>query len=156
MNINATLLGQMITFILFIWFTMKYVWPPITKALADRQVKIAEGLAAGERGEKALELAKEKTTQQLREAKKEASHILDQANHRANEIIEAAKVKAREEGERLIALAQQDIVQEVLQAKRTLREQVAHLVVQGAEKIIAKQIDKAANQALLDDLIKAL
>ncbi len=156
MNINATLLGQMITFTLFIWFTLKFVWPPITKALANRQAKIAEGLAAAERGEKSLELAQQKTTERLREAKHEASHILDQANHRANDIIEAAKSKAREEGERLLGLAQQEIVQEVAQAKQNLRERVALLAVQGAERIIEKEIDSAANQALLDDLIETL
>src|SRR5271165_1529994 len=105
MNINATLLGQMITFAVFVWFTMRFVWPPITKALAERSQKIAEGLAAAERGKHELDLCQQEIVEQLKEAKVNADVIIDQANKRAHQIVDGAKDKAREEGQRLVALA---------------------------------------------------
>ena len=156
MNLNLTLLGQMVTFAIFVWFTMKYVWPPITKALDDRQKKIADGLAAAERGKHDLELAQHKAVEQLREAKHQAAEVLEQANKRANQIIEEAKVVARGEGERLVALAHTEIAREVEQAKQELRKQVGLIAIQGAERILKRQIDTAANQDLMTALIKEI
>jgi len=152
-NINATLFGQMITFIIFVAFTMKFVWPHISKALSDRQKKIANGLAAADRSERELELAQHKSADMLRDAKIKASEIVDQANHRANHIIEDAKNKARDEGERLLGLAKEQIDQEVQHAKEQLRQQVAGLAVMSAGKLLGSHIDEAANQALLDKLV---
>jgi F-type H+-transporting ATPase subunit b len=155
-NLNLTLLGQMVTFAIFVWFTMKYVWPPITKALDDRQKKIADGLAAAERGKHDLELAQQRATEQLREAKHQAAEVLEQANKRANQIIEEAKILARGEGERLVALAHTEIAREVEQAKQELRKQVGLIAIQGAERILKRQIDTAANQDIMTALIKEI
>jgi F-type H+-transporting ATPase subunit b len=146
----------MITFALFVWFTMKYVWPPIMKALADRQNKIAEGLAAAERSVHQLELAKHKIAEQLREAKGQAAEILEIANRRSAQLIEEAKKNARDEGERLIVLAQAEIVREVETAKQHLRKQVADIALAGAEQILGQHIDAKANQDLLAKLINEL
>ena len=156
MNINATLLGQMITFAVFVWFTMKYVWPPITKALAERQKKIAEGLSAAERGVRELELAQHKATAHLREAKVQAVSILDQANKHAGRLIEEAKLRARDEGQRLVALAKVEIDQEIQQAKQQLRQQIARIAMAGAEKILERSIDEKENRDLLEKLITEL
>ena len=156
MDLNLTLLGQMITFAIFVWFTMKYVWPPITKALDDRQKKIAEGLAAGERGRHELELSQHKAVEQLREAKHQAAEILEQANKRADQILQEAKHTAKIEGLRLIELAQTEIAREVEHAKLELRKQVGIIAIQGAEKILKRNIDVAANQDILTALIKEI
>jgi len=153
MNINATLFGQMITFTIFVIFTMKFVWPHITKALSDRQKKIADGLAAAERGERSLELAQHKVADMLRDAKIKSSAMIDQANYRANHIIEDAKNLARNEGERMLALATEEIKQEMQNAKEQLRKQLAGLTIIGAEKLLGHHLDQASNQALLDKLI---
>lgn len=153
MNLNATLFGQMITFAIFVWFTMKYVWPPITKALDERQKKVAEGLAAAERGVHELELAQQKATEYLREAKTQAAEILEQANKRAVLMIEEAKLQGREEGQRMVAMAKAEIAREVEGAKQALKSQVATLAMQGAERILAKNLDAAANQELIEKLI---
>lgn len=153
LNITATLIGQMITFALFIWFTMKFVWPPLTKALQRRQEKIADGLAAGERGQKELTLAQQKATGVLREAKTQAVEITDNANRRAGQIIEQAKINARDEGKRLIARAAEDIEQAVNQAKENLRKHIATIAISGAERILQTQVDVAANNHLMDQLI---
>ena len=156
MNLNLTLFGQMITFAIFVWFTMKYVWPPITKALDDRQKKIAEGLAAAERGQHDLQLAQHKVVEQLKEAKHHAAEMLEQANKRADQIIEEAKATARAEGQRLAALAKADIANEVENAKQELRKQVGMIAIQGAEKILKRHIDTAANQDIVAALIKQI
>lgn len=153
MDLNATLLGQMITFILFIWLTMRFIWPPIIKALRERQEKIAEGLAAAERGVHELELAQHKTLELLRDAKIQAADILDQANKRAGRIIDESKDRAREEGERLIKIAKMEIDQELIAAKQELRAQLAEIVVSGAEKILQKHMDAATNEHLLQQLV---
>jgi F-type H+-transporting ATPase subunit b len=153
MDINATLLGQLITFAVFVWFTMKYVWPPITKAMQEREKKIADGLNAAERGHRELELAQHKATEQLRDAKNHAAEILDQAHKRANQIVEEAKERAREEGERLLTIARGDIEQEMQSARQQLRNEVAKLVITGAEKILAQQIDSKLQHALVEKLI---
>ncbi len=153
MDINATLIGQMITFAVFVIFTMKFVWPPITKAMAAREKKIADGLAAGERGEHSLELARNKAVEILQEAKTEAARLVDQANSRAAHIVDEAKENAREEGKRLIALAQSEIEQQVHHAKQQLQKQVSELAIAMAEKIVQRSIDPTAHQHLLDNTV---
>lgn len=153
MHINATLLGQMITFAIFVWFTMKYVWPPITKALADRQKQIADGLEAADRGRHELELAQQRAVEKLRDAKVQAAELIEQANHRAGRIIDEAKDTARLEGERLLTLAKAEIQQERQKAKEQLMQEVAALAMMGAEKILQRQIDAKTNAHLIDQLI---
>lgn len=153
MNINATLFGQMITFMILVGVTMKYIWPPMMKALDDRRKQIAAGLEAAERGHHELELARHKAIEQLRDAKLEAANIIDLANSRAVRIIDDAKEKARDEGDRLITLAKDQITQEMQVAKQQLLKHVAELAVSGAEKILGKKIDQSTNNRLVDQLI---
>ena len=156
MNFNATLIGQMITFGLLVLFTMKYVWPPIMQAMQDRQKKIADGLASAEQGVHAQELAKAKAAQMLKEVKQQAADIVAQAHKRANEIIEQSKLEARAEGNRQLVAAKVEIEQEVNRAREQLRSQVVTLAVAGASKILKREVDQAANAALLDDLVAQL
>ena len=156
MNINATLIAQAIMFILFVWFCMKFVWPPITTALATRQKQIADGLAAADRGKHELELAAKKASQNLHAAKEKASDIIAQAEKRATEIIEEAKGAAKTEGDRIIAGARAEIDQEVNRAKESLRQQVSSLAVAGAEKILRKEIDAKAHAQMLNTLANEL
>ena len=156
MDINATLLGQMITFVLFVWFTMKFVWPPLTTALRERQEKIAEGLAASERGHQALELAQQNAAEQLREAKKQAAEIIDHANKRGTQLVEEAKLQARKEAERLVEMAKAEIKTEVNSTKQQLRQQLASLAVSGASRILGREIDAAANNEIIEGLINEL
>jgi F-type H+-transporting ATPase subunit b len=154
MNLNATLLGQMITFALFVWFTMRYVWPPITKALHERQKKIAEGLAAAERGVHELELAQSKVKEQLREAKTQAAEMIEHANKRGIQIIEQAQLEAKQEGERMIALAKEQIIQQAQITKQALRKEISEMVIQVAQRVLAKNIDRTANHELIAKLIE--
>ncbi len=153
MNINLTLLGQMITFALLVWVTMKYVWPPIMEAMQERQKKIADGLAAAERGENEQKLAEERAKQLIHEAKQEASEIVAQAQKRSNEIVEQAQNTAREEAERIKASAQSEMEQELNRAREDLRKQVGTLAVAGAERILQKEIDAKAHEKVVDDLV---
>jgi len=155
-NFNATLIGQMITFGLLVLFTMKYVWPPIMQAMQDRQKRIADGLASAERGVHEQELAKAKSAQMLKEAKQQAAEIIAQAHKRANEVIEQSKLDARVEGDRQLIAAKVEIEQEVNHAREQLRNQVVTLAVAGASKILKREVDEAANAALLDDLVAQL
>jgi F-type H+-transporting ATPase subunit b len=155
-NINATIFGQMIAFAFFVWFCMKYVWPPLTAALAERQKKIADGLEAADKAERDLEQAQVQVSEQLKEAKTTASGILDQANKRASQIVDEAKEQAREEGQRLIAGAQAEIEQEVNRAKEQLRSQVASIAIAGAEKILEASIDESAHAELAEKLAASL
>lgn len=156
MNINLTLIGQTIGFALFVWFCMKYVWPPLTQALHERQKKIADGLAAAERGEHEEELAQQRATEKLREAKEQASEILDQANKRANEIVEEAKESARTEGERIKSQARAEIEQEATQAREQLRGQVTAIAISGAERVLRSEVDADKHAKVLDDLVAEL
>lgn len=156
MDLNLTLLGQMITFVIFIWFTMKFVWPPVTKAMKDRQDKIAAGLAAAEQGEQALQVAKKDIAEQMKEVKAEAAKILEQAHQRAVNIVEEAKAQAREEGERLVHLAQEEIKREYSQARADLIKQMSHIAVIGAEKILGREVDHASNDRLVDELVREM
>lgn len=156
MNLNATILGQSIAFFVFVWFCMKYVWPPITAILEERQKKIADGLEAAERAQRDLNLAQNKAAEELREAKKQGAELIELVNKRANQIIDEAKDKAREEGQRLIAGAKAEIDREVQRAKEALRSQVAAIAVAGAEKILESSIDQAANEELVKKLAAEL
>ena len=156
MNINATLIGQMLTFIVFVWFCMKYVWPPLTNVLAERNKKIADGLSAADRAGHDLELAKEKATQQLKEAKQQAAEIVEQANKRAVQLVDEAKDQAREEGDRLLKAAEAEIEQEFNRAKEELRSQVAKIALSGAEKVLEADIDAQSHSVLLDKLAAEL
>ena len=156
MNINLTLFGQTIAFAIFVWFTMKFVWPPITAAMQARQKKIAEGLDAAGRAQRDLQLAQEKAAQTLRETKEQAAEILDKANKTANAIVEEAKQQARGEGERLLASAKAEIEVEVNRDKDQLRAQVAALAVAGAEKILESSVDTKAHNDLVAKLASQL
>ncbi len=156
MEINATLLGQMIAFAIFVWFTMKFVWPPVSQAMRSRQEKIAEGLSAAERGRKDLEQAESDKAELLKEARQKANEILDQANKRANQLIDEARDTARKEGERQLVQAQAQIEQELNQAKQELREQVVTLAITGASKVLEREVDAKAHNDLLNDLAKQL
>jgi F-type H+-transporting ATPase subunit b len=156
MDINLTLLGQMITFAIFVWFTVKYVWPPIMKAMKERQDKIAAGLAAAEQGEQSLQVAKQDIAGQLQEAKNDAAKILEQAHQRAAHTIEEAKATARQEADRLIQLAHEEIKREYSQAKNELVKQIADIAVTGAEKILGREVDHASNDRLIQQLVSDL
>jgi len=155
-NINLTLIGQIIAFAVFVAFCMKFVWPPLINAMQERAKKIADGLDAANRAERDLKLAQEKATSQMREAKEQAAQVIEQANKRANQIIDEAKETARQEGERLKAAAQAEIDQEVNRAKETLRTRVSELAVAGASKILETSIDVEKHNALLDKLAEEL
>lgn len=156
MSINLTLLAQAVTFALFIWFTIRFVWPPLLRAMETRQKTIADGLAAAERGKNELELAGKKSAEVLRDAKHQGTDIVAQAEKRAAQIIEEAKAAAKVEGDRLIAGAKAQIEQEVFQAREALRQKVAGLVVAGAEKILEREVDAKAHADLLGALEKQL
>ena len=156
MNINATLIAQAIMFALFVWFSLKFIWPPLTTALANRQKQIADGLAAADRGKHELELSAKKATQELRAAKEKASEIIAQAEKRATEVVEEAKGTAKVEGDRIIAGAKAEIAQEVNRAKEGLRQQVSALAIAGAEKILRKEIDASTHAAMLTTIANEL
>lgn len=156
MDINLTLVIQMVVFLAFVWFTMKFVWPPLSKAMDERQEKIADGLAAAERGRRELELSQHRAKDELKQAKVQAADIIEKANLRAAQIVEAAKEDARQEGHKLAKMAQEQIAQEVNRAKDDLRKQLAALAVAGAEKILMREIDEKANGVLLDNLIEEI
>ncbi|MES9854484.1 MAG: F0F1 ATP synthase subunit B [Candidatus Thiodiazotropha sp. LLP2] len=152
MNINLTLIGQLLSFAVFVWFTMKYVWTPIMGALETRKKEIADGLAAAERGQHEQELAKERAKDVLHEAKSQAAEIVAQAQKRAAEIVDESKGTARVEGERILTAAQAEIEQEANRARESLREKVGLLAVAGAEKILKKEIGADTHQ----DIVAAL
>nr|WP_255698658.1 MULTISPECIES: F0F1 ATP synthase subunit B [Halomonas] len=151
-----TLIGQTIAFAIFVWFCIKYVWPPISSALHERQKKIADGLDAASRASRDLELAQEQAAQTLRESKEQASQILEQAHKRSTQMIEEAREQARAEGERLVAGARAEIDQEINRAKEELRAQVATLAIVGAERVLEASVDEKAHRKLLDKLAAEL
>jgi F-type H+-transporting ATPase subunit b len=152
MNINLTLIGQLVTFVVFVWFTMKYVWTPIMGALEARRKEIADGLAAAERGQHEQELAQERAKEALHEAKQQAAEIINQAHKRANEIVDEAKHDAKAEGDRILTAAQAEIEQELNRSREVLREKVAILVVSGAEKILQKEINADAHKDVVENV----
>lgn len=156
MNLNATLLGELIAFIFFVAFCMKYVWPPLNDAIEARQKKIIDGLAASDRAEKDLELAQVKATAQLKEAKAQAADIIDAAKKRETQIVEEAAVKAEAEKVKILAAGRTEIEAERNQAIEGLRQQVAILAVAGAEKILERSIDAAAHSDILDKFVAEL
>lgn len=149
MNLNATLFAQLVVFFILAWFTMQFVWPPIVKALDERAKKIADGLAAAEKGKHDLELATKRSVEALKEGKEKAGDLLVQAEKRAAQIIEEAKLAAKVEADRIVAAGKADAEQEIVRAKEQLREQVATLVVSGAEKILRREINAQAHADLL-------
>jgi F-type H+-transporting ATPase subunit b len=153
MNINATLLAETIMFALFVWFCMKFIWPPIVNALEVRKKEIADGLAAAERGKHDLELASKRAADMLREAKEKSAEIIAHGDKRASEIIEEAKSQAKLEGERILAGAKAEIEQEVFRAKEQLRTQVSAIALAGAGKILSREIDSKAHNDLLEKLV---
>ena len=153
MNITATLLAQVVAFALLIWFVNKVLWGPVTKMMADRQKRIADGLAAADKGKHEMALAEERAKELLRDAKSQAGEIIAQAEKRGNEIIEESKQTARSEGERLKSAAQSELEQEVNRAREQLRSQVAGIAVAGAQRILKREIDAKAQSDLLKDLV---
>ncbi|RMG34403.1 MAG: F0F1 ATP synthase subunit B [Gammaproteobacteria bacterium] len=152
MNINLTLIAQLASFAVFVWFTMKFIWPPLVKAMDERKAKIADGLAAAERGQHEQELARERAAQYLHEAKQQAAEITAKAEKQAALIVEDAKSKAQEEGARQLAAAQAEIEQEVNKAREELRSKVAELAVAGAEKILRREIDAEAHKDIVESV----
>ena len=156
MNLNATFIGQIVAFAIFIYLTQRFVWPPIVAAMAERTKRIADGLQAADRAEKDLELAKQKVFEQLASAKKDPAAIIDQANKRAIELVEEAKDKARLEGDRLKASAAAEIEQATSRAKEELRSKVVVLALAGAEKILGSAINQNAHNELVNKLAAEL
>lgn len=156
MNLNATFIGQIVAFAIFIYLTQRFVWPPIVAAMAERSKRIADGLQAADRAEKDLELAQKKVVEQLTVAKKEAAAIIDQANKRAIEIVEEAKAKALVEADRVKASAQAEIELATTRAKEELRSKVVVLALAGAEKILESSIDQNAHNELVNKLAAQL
>ena len=156
MNINLTLIGQTITFFIFVWFCMKFVWPPIMNALNERKTRIADGLAAAERGVKAREEAEVHIQAELSKAKEQAKEIVAQAHKQASEIVEESKGDARTEGEKLLAQARNEIEQEFNQARESLRTEVVSLAIAGAEQVLMKEVDAKAHTEALSKLAARL
>jgi F-type H+-transporting ATPase subunit b len=156
MDINLTLISQAVAFAIFIWFTVKFVWPPLLTAIESRQQQIAEGLAAAERGKHDLELATRRSADVLRETKEKSADVLAQAERRAQQIIEEAKAAARVEADKVVASAKAEIAQEAEQAKQMLRERVAELAISGAEKILRREVNAAAHADMLASLKQEL
>lgn len=152
MNFNATLIGQSIAFVVFVVFCMKYVWPPIMAALEERKKKIADGLAAAERGKHEKELAEERAGEILREAKEQAAEIISRADRRAAEIVDEAKNDARAEGDRLKTAAAAEIDQELNRVREELRGQVVSIALAGAGKVLEREVDESAHGELLNKL----
>lgn len=156
MNINLTLIGQSITFALFVWFCMKFIWPPIMGALEARRKEIADGLAAAERGHHAHELAEKRATKHIKKAKGKASDIITLAQKRASEIVEEAKDDARVEATRIVTGANAEIEQEINRAREHLRQEVVVLAIAGAEKVLKREVDKEAHASTLNELAAQL
>mgnify|MGYP003397345636 FL=1 len=156
MNINATIIGQAIVFLILIWFSVKFIWPPLLKAVEDRQKKIADGLAAAERGQKELHQASGDAAGIVDEAREKALKIVDQANRRSSEIIEEARATAISEGQRLVGDARQEVALEQARARDTLRKDVATLAVAGASRLLEREIDAKAHADLIEKLAREI
>ena len=145
MNFNFTLIGQLLAFILFVWFCMRYVWPPMLQILEEREKEVADGLEAASRGRRELE-----------EAKKEAADLVGQAGQRANQMVEDAKSQAQEEADRIKASAKSDLEQAAKKAREEIRSEVSALVVAGAEKVLRSEIDQEKNAEIIEEISKEL
>jgi F-type H+-transporting ATPase subunit b len=156
MNFNLTLITQALVFAAFIGFTVKFVWPPLLRAIEARQKQIADGLAAADQGKKSLEVSSKQAEQAIQEARGRAAEIVAQAEKRGAQVVEEAKAAAKAEGDREKAAAKADIQQEVSRAREQLREQVASLAISGAEKILRREVDAKAHAELLDGIKKQL
>jgi F-type H+-transporting ATPase subunit b len=156
MNINFTLFAQAIVFAAFIWFTVKFIWPPLLRAIEQRQKTIADGLAAGERGRQELEAAGKRAHEELARARERVNEIINSAEKRDGQMLEEAKAAAKAEAERIIAAAKADIDQQVGKAREMLREQVASLAVAGAEKILRREVNAKAHAEMLEQLKKEI
>jgi len=156
MNFNLTLITQALVFAAFIWFTVKFVWPPLLRAIETRQKTIADGLAAAEQGRKTLELSTKQADESISQARSRAAEVITQAEKRASQMIEEARNAAKEEGNREKAAAKAEIEQQVTRAREQLRDQVASLAVAGAEKILRREVDAKAHGDLLDSIKKQL
>ncbi len=156
MNINVTLFAQIIAFVLMIWFVNRVLWGPLTKLLAERQKRIADGLAASEKGKHDLELSEKRAREVLQDARSQAAEILAQSEKRASQIVEEAKTEARAQGARLVEAAKAEIEREASRTREQLRTQVSALAVAGASKIIKREIDRKAHDDLLKDLVSQI
>jgi len=156
MNLNFTLIAQALAFALFIWFTVKFIWPPLMRAIEQRQKQIADGLAAGERGREELEAAGKRAHEELAKARERVGEIIGSAEKRDAQMMDEAKAAARAETDRILAAAKADIDQQIARAREMLREQVAALAVSGAEKILRREVDAKAHAQLLDDIKRQL
>lgn len=156
MNINATLIGQAIVFLVLIWFSWRFIWPPLMKAVEDRQKRIADGLAAAERGQKELQQSHGAAAGIVDEARDKALRIVDQANRRSNEIIEEARTTAISEGQRLVGDARQEVALEQSRARDALRKDVATLAVAGASRLLEREIDPKAHAELIEKLAREI
>ena len=154
MNFNFTLIGQLLAFILFVWFCIRYVWPPMLQILEEREKEVADGLEAASRGKKELEDANAQREVIVDEAKKEAADLVSQAGQRANQMIEDAKSQAQEEAERIKTSAKADLDQAAKKAREEIRSEVATLVVAGAEKILGSEIDQEKNAEIIEEISK--
>jgi F-type H+-transporting ATPase subunit b len=155
-NVNATLILELVFFGVFVWFCAAFVWPPILKAMQEREAKIADGLNAASRAEKDLELAQGEAKKQVKKAKEQAAAILDQANKRANQIVDDAKDEANAEAERILTAANAEVEQEMIRAKEELRAKVAVLALQGASKVLEAEVDGKAHSAVVEKLAEEL
>jgi len=156
MNLNFTLVAQAVTFAAFIWFTMKFIWPHMLRAIETRQKTIADGLAAAEQGKRSLEVSTKQADTAIKDARGRAADIISQAEKRASQMIDEARNAAKEEGNREKAAAKAEIAQEVTRAREQLRDRVATLAVAGAEKILRREVDAKAHGDLLDSIKKQL
>jgi len=156
MNLNFSLIAEALTFAAFIWFTVKFVWPPMLRAIEARQKAIADGLAAAEQGRRSLELSTRQADDEIRKARERAAELLGQAEKRAAQMVDEAKNAAKEEGNREKAAAKAEIAQELSRAREQLRDHVAALAVAGAEKILRREVDAKAHADLLDSIKRQL
>jgi F-type H+-transporting ATPase subunit b len=156
MNLNLTLIAQVVSFSIFIWFTVKFVWPFMLRAIETRQKTIADGLAAAEQGRRSLEMSTKQADEAIKEARARAAEIVAQAEKRREQLIEQARKEAQVEGERELAAAKAEIAQEVTRAREELRDRVASLAVAGAEKILRREVDARAHGELLDSIKRQL
>jgi F-type H+-transporting ATPase subunit b len=156
MNLNLSIVAQAITFAAFIWFTVKFVWPPMLRAIEARQKTIADGLAAAEQGKRSLETSSKQADEAIKEARGRAQEIISQAEKRATQMIDEARNAAKEEGNREKAAAKAEIEQEVTRAREQLRDRVASLAVAGAEKILSREVDAKAHGDLLESIKRQL
>lgn len=152
MNLNATLLAQIVVFAILWWFTMKFVWPPITKALDDRAKKVADGLAAADKAKLELQSANKRVEEQLVQSRNETAKLLADAEKRAQAIVDEAKRRAEDEGAKIVAAAKAEAEQQSIQAREALRSQVAALAVKGAEQILKREVNAGVHAELLTRL----